>query len=367
MNKLVTFFLGDRLFLSAFILAVISCLLGQFRPSYIDFKVVLSLFGLMLIINGLEDSGFLNKLAAALITRSATTRTLVASITFLSFFSSMLLTNDVAILTMMPIYLNSLKKLPAFKGDLLGAVLIVVAANLGSSFFPFGNPQNLFLFSYFALSAGEFFAWTSSLAIIFLIGLAAVLFFIPSTPLHTTLTVDKPIKNSTVGLLAFLMLLMVLAIFGVLPYIAAVVLVTGCCLVLQPKLLGKVDYRLLLTFVCFFLIIGNVKHWDAFVKVIQPLFRNQKLTYLWSIGLSQIISNVPAAILIAPFSTYHHAILFGVNIGGLGTLIASLANLIGYKLVGFYLPERQKEFFQQFTCLNLILLFIFGTVFYFLV
>ncbi|WP_430605060.1 SLC13 family permease [Enterococcus sp. DIV0840] len=141
-------------------MAIISCYFGTFSLNSIDFKVIFCLFGLMFFVKNIEKLGILNYFAEKMIDFSATSRSLIRNIVLLSFFSSMILTNDVAILTLMPIYLTIIKKFPAMENKIAGAVLLIVAANLGSSFFPFGNPQNLFLFSYFSLSTATFFEWS---------------------------------------------------------------------------------------------------------------------------------------------------------------------------------------------------------------
>ena len=149
MKKVLNYFKNNKLLSFSFLLAIISCLIGRFSIGDIDFKVILTLFGLMLLIQGFEEIGFLRFVAQKLMHYSKDSRQLVQLMIILALIGSMFLTNDVAILTLLPIYLKILQILPQFKGRFLGAVLIIVAANLGSSFFPFGNPQNLYLYDFF--------------------------------------------------------------------------------------------------------------------------------------------------------------------------------------------------------------------------
>lgn len=146
MQRILSFFKEDVLFSLSLLIALISCFFGRFSLESIDYKVIFCLFGLMLWIKNIEKIGILNYLADQLIDVSKTNRSLIRNITFLAFFSSMLLTNDVAILTLMPIYLTMTQTLPKMKNKLTGAILLIIAANLGSSFFPFGNPKIYFYF-----------------------------------------------------------------------------------------------------------------------------------------------------------------------------------------------------------------------------
>lgn len=161
-----------------------------------------------------------------------------------------------------------------------------------------------------------------------------------------------------------LMALMILGIFHVVPFVLSASIVAFVVYFFQKELFRSVDYRLLVTFACFFVIIGNINEQDKLIEMIQPFFQKEQQAFLGSITLSQVISNVPAAILIAPFTTYKKAVLLGVNVGGLGTLIASLANLIGYKLIKQALPQEQKRFQHKFYMVNILYLFIIGSIGY---
>ncbi|MGF1932361.1 SLC13 family permease [Enterococcus casseliflavus] len=364
-KRMLAFFRTDRLFSISLLLALIACFFGTFRWSFIDFKVILSLFGLMLVINGLEEAGLLRAFGQKIVEKSRNLRDLIRAIVLLSFFSSMFLTNDVAILTLLPIYLLLTRKEQQHTSVLLGAVYLIVAANLGSSLFPFGNPQNLFLFSYYQISLPQFMWTTGTFVGLSLLLLLVSIQLIPKTPLEIALQ-EEPFEKKPALLNSGLFVLMILGIFSVLPISIAVLVVAAVVWFSNKRLFAKVDYRLLLTFLCFFLIVGNIQDLSLVTDHIRPYFQETHRAFLGSILLSQGISNVPAAILIAPFTDLETAVLLGVNVGGLGTLIASLANLIGYKLLKQARPKEARMFQKLFFIVNIIFLLLLGSIIYLL-
>ncbi|WP_404589084.1 SLC13 family permease [Enterococcus sp. UD-01] len=347
-------------------MAVLSCFFGTFSLASIDFKVIFCLFGLMLLVKNIEQLGVLTYFAEKLIDLSKTTRSLIRNITLLAFFSSMLLTNDVAILTLMPIYLMITRKLPMLKNKAFGAVILIIAANLGSSFFPVGNPQNLFLFSYYKLSAGAFFRWALPLLLFSLLILSLAFFFVKKETIPTQQTAFPELDKKKLSFLTIIGVFILLSVFNVCSYLIVIPLTTVLLASYQPKTVKQVDYRLLWTFVFFFIAVGNFSQLEWISALIKRLFTTSQGTFFGSIIVSQGISNVPAAILIAPFTTQAQALFWGVNVGGLGTLIASLANLIGFKVYREYYPQRSKSFLAQFTWVNAAFLVVFIGIFYFL-
>lgn len=220
-TRLIGFFKSDLLFTLSLILALVTCLTGRFSWSFIDYKVIFSLFGLMLVINGLEHAGLLHTLGQTILQKSQNLRTLIRSIVLLSFFSSMLLTNDVAILTLLPMYIMLTRGIQERSSVLLGAVYLTAAANMGSSLFPFGNPQNLFLFSYYAIPLPRFLATTATFVGLSLLALLLLIQLLPKKPLK--ITVEPVIfKKKETTVYSGLLLVMILGIFDLLPMPAAV-------------------------------------------------------------------------------------------------------------------------------------------------
>lgn len=362
---MIEYLRNNRLMSISLLLAIISCFVGRFSVEFIDYKVIFSLFGLMLLIQGFEQVGLLRFVAQKLLHYSKNSRQLVQLMILLSLVGSMFLTNDVAILTLLPIYLKLLAVVPKFKGRFLGSVLIIVAANLGSSFFPFGNPQNLFLYDYYHVPLSQFLTWMSFLLFVSLSSLGVLTFLVAKDSLAEIDLSNRPFDRKETRLLTGLMLVMILVVLNVLPYLWVIPGVALVIVFYRRELFKAVDYGLLLTFVCFFIIVGNIGEAQVIKDFLQAL--NGKQIYLAGLGLSQIISNVPAAFLIAPFTTNQQAVILGVNIGGLGTLLASLANLIGYNLFRMYYPDETKKFFGLFSGVNFGLLLFLGTIFYFFI
>lgn len=365
LKKVSHFFTQDLLFTLSLLVTIVSCFFGTPSIYSIDFKVIFCLFGLMLLLQNIEQLGILTYLSEKIIIHSTTTRQLIRNITLLSFASSMFVTNDVAILTFMPIYLTTVKKLN-LPNRSTGAIFLIIAANLGSSFFPFGNPQNLFLFSYFSIPLPTFFRWSIVLLLISLLFLELACLFLPKKKLVDFSVTNQSISKKKTLFLFILGLFILSSIVDFFPYWLVIPSTSLLLFFYNPSSIKKVDYRLLGTFIFFFIAIGDFSKFTPLTNRLRQQFTSSIHTFFGSILLSQLISNVPAAILIAPFTEHVKALFWGVNIGGLGTIIASLANLIGYKIFKNHEPQKTQEFMWRFACINGLLLVGFIGIFYFL-
>jgi len=325
---------------------------GQY-PGYIDLRVLCLLFSLMAVVGGFQSCGAFRWLACRLLKSCGSGRTLGVLLVLLPFFSAMLVTNDVALLVFVPFTLPLLKQIGCEKASVPTLVLQTVAANLGSMATPVGNPQNLFLYAAYELSAGQFFGTVVPPALLSLAALTlAACFLLPRQLPELRLeeeTLQGPKKLAVYG---GLFLLCLLTVFRVTPYGITTVLVAGALLVLDRQLLKSVDYALLLTFVCFFVLSGNLGRVEPVRRFLQSLL--QKNALLTAAGASQIISNVPAAVLLSGFTDQWKALLLGTNIGGLGTPIASLASLITLKLYLRWPGAKAGRFLAVFTAANLL-------------
>lgn len=319
---------------------------------YIDFRVLCLLMCLMAVVAGLKSIGVFNWLTYHLLKRIKSGNLLGATLVMLVFFSSMLVTNDVALIIFVPFTIALLTNLNLKKHLILITVLQTVAANLGSMATPVGNPQNLFLYSVYQLTAGDFFKITFPLtALSFIVLLLTALPVLPKA-----LTCQQPEKeeiNSKSHLLIYIALfvLSLLSVFRVIPYQLTTVITVIVFLISDRNRFKEIDFSLLATFVCFFIISENLGRIDSVNLFLEQLL--EKNTLLTAIGASQVISNVPAAVLLSGFTEKWQDLLAGVNIGGLGTPIASLASLISLK---FYLKTANSEplkFFLVFTLANL--------------
>lgn len=364
----------------AFLLAVISIFFvspSKNYISYIDFRVLALLFCLMAVVRGFSSIGVFTRLGTMLLTHVHSLRMLSALFIFLCFFFSMLITNDVVLITFVPFTILVLSMAEQKKFLIPVIVLETIAANLGSMLTPLGNPQNLYLYTISGLSIGAFVRIMLPYSFVSAILLLIFILFLPKDTVSTataantanstnTVTASntsnviceavKARKNPRILFTAYLILflLCLLTVLHILPYQIMFLLVLTGFLLLDYRVLKDVDYFLLLTFLCFFIFIGNMKQISLVHELISKLLVHHEV--LMGIGASQIISNVPAAILLSGFTDDYSALLIGVNLGGLGTLIASLASLISFKFYTNSNGNDTRRFLGIFTLYNVIFL-----------
>lgn len=313
--------------------------------SYIDYRVLALLFCLMTVMEGFKSTGFFAAVAGKLLEKVKTFRQVYLVLVFLCFFTSMWITNDVALLTFVPFTVLVLRMTGLEQEMIPVIVLQTIAANLGSMTTPVGNPQNLYLYSISGMGIGAFLQIMGPLTLIS----AGLIFLI--CLIHK----DFPIRQGMLGkeivgvrkagenqVLAVLFFISLLSVFRILSWQLLLLIVLVSCIGIkafckEKYLPLKADFGLLLTFVAFFIFIGNMGRICAVREVLSQVLNGREL--LISFLCSQMISNVPAAILLSGFTQEYRGLLQGVNIGGLGTLIASLASLISYK---FFAAESEQ-------------------------
>ncbi len=319
---------------------------------YVDFRVLCLLLCLMAVVAGAQSCGAFQWLTVQILRRGRGGRSLSVVLVLLPFFSAMLVTNDVALLTFVPFTLLLLEHVGCRSAIVPMLVLQTIAANLGSMATPVGNPQNLYLHAFYGLSAGEFFAVTLPLTAVSLVCL--VLAALPVLPGELPVpelgreVLEAPRRLAVYGVLFVLCLL---TVFRILPYDVLTMLVLTTISVLQPKLLKELDLGLLATFVCFFIVSGNLGRVEGVRDFLRTLLESRPM--LTGVLTSQVISNVPAAVLLSGFTDNWRALLAGVNIGGLGTPIASLASVITLKQYLHAPGARAGRFLWVFTWMNL--------------
>lgn len=320
---------------------------------YIDYRVLCLLFCLMAVVAGFKSVGAFEWLTYQLLRRIRNGRVLGVTLVMLPFFSSMLVTNDVALLIFIPFTLALLSQLGFEKSMVPVIVLQTVAANLGSMATPVGNPQNLFLYAAFSLQAGDFFCVVLPLTAVSFVCLAAAA--IPVLPQRLSQKeLEKTEISSVRNLMIYggLFVLCLLTVFRLVSYPVTTVVIVIFLVLLNRNLLKQVDYMLLLTFVCFFIVSENLGQIETVRSFLQGLLRRS--TLLTAVGASQVISNVPAAVLLSGFTDQWRDLLAGVNIGGLGTPIASLASLITLKLYMRWPGARIPAFMGWFAVANAV-------------
>lgn len=320
---------------------------------YIDFRTLCLLFCLMAVVAGLKAVGTFQSLTFQLLRRIHSGRVLGVILVLLPFFSSMFVTNDVALIIFIPFTLMLLEQLGCQGSMIAVTVFQTIAANLGSMATPVGNPQNLYLYSFYNLSIIDFFSVTLPLTAVSLLVLSAA--SVPLLPQKLSKqTLESTGISSIKNLLAYIVLfvLCLLTVFKVVPYLLTTVITVALLLLTDRKLLKEIDYMLLLTFVCFFIVSENLGRIDVVRNFLQRLLQSN--TLLTAIGTSQVISNVPAAVVLSGFTDQWKQMLAGVNIGGLGTPIASLASLITLKFYMRWPGAKVVRFLSFFTVANII-------------
>jgi len=359
------FFKKEFLVIIAALAAGISCLFVP-MTNYIDYintDTIGLLFCLMIAVAGFRECGLLTWLSRKLLGKGEPmSRKTGTVLIFISFFSSMLFTNDVALIAFVPITAALFEKLP---GTMIYVITVqTAAANLGSMLTPFGNPQNLYLYDRYSMSPAEFFGTTLP---VFAVSGALVLLlclFIKNEPLGREQNVGTAIRDKRYLLFYIvLFVLCLLAVFGVLDVIVVFSSVCIVAAIIDMRLFSAVDYGLLAAFAFFFIFVGNMQNIEAVRSLVTQLVEGREM--LASAAVSQIISNVPAAFMLSGFTENARALVLGTNIGGLGTIIASLASLISFRI---YLETNKAspwKYLGVFTLVSFaLLIIIFGFAYF---
>lgn len=355
----------EKVFVVAFFLSIISSFIKAPKLSYINFKVLALLFNLMIVIAALKKLKVMDKAAMKILSKCSNTRMVSMVFIMVTFFSSMLVTNDVALLTFVPLAIFTFKKA---KEDCMKTVIIqTLAANIGSSLTPMGNPQNLFLFTHYNLNGLQFFSVTIPFVGMGLVWILILNKRVLKKGIKVSIrNVHIEDKKRTV-VYAILFLVIIASVFGGANYKYTFLAAILCTLFMNREIIKEVDYFLLFTFICFFVFIGNVSNIEFVQQQLKSFLKLPHMVYFSSIMLSQVVSNVPCAILISNFTTNWREVLLGVNIGGIGTMIASLASLISYKIYANEFPETSKKYSSKFNYYNFFSLLLFCFVIYFMI
>lgn len=329
--------------------------------SYLDYRVLALLFCLMLVVAGLQGIGLFSYLGVRLLGGIKTTRQLCLLLISLCFFSAMFITNDVALITFVPFAIMILTMAGEECLFIPVIVLQTIAANLGSMLTPIGNPQNLYLYSAFALSIGTFLWYMLPLTLLSFALLLVCVRLLKNRPLSVAELPSAPVPQKKALCFYLILFLLCLAcVIRLLPWQAMLAILVCALLLKDRKLFGQVDYFLLLTFVCFFVFIGNMERIPAVSSLLRSFIEGRE--FLLGILFSQCISNVPAAILLSGFTDTVRPLLYGVNVGGLGTLIASLASVISFRCYTGSKGAHAGAYLKTFTIYNVVFLAVLGIV-----
>ncbi len=331
--------------------------------SYFDVKTLVCLFSVLAVVCALKNIRFFYMLAEKIVSVFRNARLAVLALVYITFIGSMLIANDMALLTFLPLGYLVLSSTGKEKYMSFTFIMQNIAANLGGMLTPFGNPQNLYLYTKFNIPTGEF---VSIMALPFVISIALIsvlcLVFVRNEPLKIEgekITVSTP--RTVIYLLLFA--LSIAIVFRGIPYILGLILIPAVLFFMDKKALSDVDYPLLLTFVFFFIFAGNMSRIDSVREIFSYLL--EKSTLIVSALSCQIISNVPSAILLSQFTDNYKELLLGVNIGGAGTLIASLASLITFREYIKHNPGKAGKYILEFSAFNFSFLIILCIASYF--
>ena len=333
--------------------------------SYFDFKTLTCLFCVLAVVCALKNVKFFTILARKIVDCTGNLRVATLALVYITFIGSMLIANDMALLTFLPLGYFVLKSTEKTKYMAFVFIMQNIAANLGGMLTPFGNPQNLYLYTKFNIPTGEFvqIMLIPFVAAILLITLCCL--FLPREALSINEPCPYRLQPKRTALYLVLFALSIVIVFRVIPYWIGLIVVPLVLLFADKKALQAVDYPLLLTFVCFFIFSGNMARIPAVSSLFSALLA--KNTLLVSAFSCQVISNVPSAILLSQFTADYPALLLGVNIGGAGTLIASLASLITFREYTSHNPGKAGGYIALFSAFNFGFLILLLTLCSFLV
>lgn len=351
----------DRILQVTVVLTIVSLFFARPRIQDINFHTLFSILAMLTIIQIFSYLHVLDVLAYKLTTSARTTRRLTAIFTFLAVIAAMFLTNDITVLTLIPLYLTIAHKhnLP----EILPVTLIGMGANIGAAFTPWGNPHNIFIVNTYSVSPTKFFSWSIPLLIASVILITCLLFGLRNTPIPSVPLQKVQISWRPTILTIFVAIFFFFAIFNVIPAYVPAIIAIVIALFLNPKILLHVDYALLLTFTCFFIFISDIQQIPLIVGIFQRTMFSKDSVYLTSIISSQFISNVPSTILIGKFTKFAESLFLGSNIGGFGSIVGSMANMLVFKSFAENGTVSKSRFFWVFSALQffgLVVLGIFG-------
>ena len=359
MTKVIDFVKKNVVMEIAFLAAVITMF---FVPpdkeylGYFDFKTLSCLFCVLAVVCALKHIRFFYILARKIVESFRNIKYCVLSLVYITFIGSMLIANDMALLTFLPLGYFILDATKQQKYMAFTFIMQNIAANLGGMLTPFGNPQNLYLYTKFNIPNSEF---VSIMLPPFIISVVIItvccLVFVKSEKLSLE---DSPVRldMKRAGVYLALFILSIAIVFRTIPYVIGLVVIPAVLLIMDRKALKEVDYPLLLTFVFFFVFAGNMARIDAVRELFSFLLNKSVL--LFSVLSCQFISNVPSAILLSQFTDNYPELLLGVNIGGVGTLISSLASLITFREYHKHNPKKTMYYVGMFSLFNFAFLIL---------
>lgn len=369
MRQFINYFLKDKVFIIAFFFAILSCFFIPPSLEYIDyinFKVLIIMFTLMIAVAGLYEANVFSFIAIKLVSKFYSIKWIGLVIVLSTFFLGMWITNDAVLLTLVPFTLYVTKQTNQERYSLLIVIMQTIAANLGSALTPMGDPQNIYLYAFYDIGFSTFLGTMAPITITgFILLVVTTLVLIPNVPCHP-ITVTPKIGSKKVIIYLLIFINALLTVLRVIPEWYALIITLVLTIPFSIHLLKKVDYTLLLTFFSFFIFTGNMGQMTVIKSFVSTLLNSDLSVYFTGLITSQFISNVPASVLLSTFTDaqFWKPLLQSVNVGAMGTLLASLASLITFKFVIKDFPNQGKTYIKTYTLLCVIyVIIITGVVF----
>ena len=358
-SKLLVFMKKNIVMFIALLAAIITSFFVPIDKEYFDyfdFKTLTCLFCVLAVVCALKNIRFFYALAHKIVELFKNSKMAILALVYITFIGSMLIANDMALLTFLPLGYIVLHATGKEKYMAFTFIMQNIAANLGGMLTPFGNPQNLYLYSKFNIPTLEFMSIMALpfILAILLITICCLVFVKKEDLIVPEEKIVLPKTRTIIYLLLFI--LSIVIVFRIIPYWIGLIVIPIVLLFMDKNALKKVDYPLLLTFVFFFIFSGNMSRIDGVRNLFSKLL--EKNTLLFSVLSCQVISNVPSAILLSQFTMNYKALLIGVNIGGVGTLISSLASLITFREYVHHYHHKTKSYIGLFSLFNFAFLII---------
>lgn len=363
MQKIFKYLFKDKVFMIAFIVAIISMF---FIPpnkeyfGYINYKVLIIMFTIMIAVGGLYETHFFDFVATKLVLHFKSIKFIALVIVMTTFFLAMLLTNDAVLLTLVPFTIFVTKHTHTEKHALTIVMLQTIAANMGSALTPMGDPQNIYLYAFYDIPFRTFLSVTFPITVMgFILIVSSTLLLIPS--IHCELNLKAPVvEKNHLFVYTFILVNALLGVLRIVPIEITLIITLLLTAVFGRHLIKRVDFLLLLTFTSFFIFTGNLSQMTWIKESIEGLLNSRLSVFFSGLFVSQVISNVPAAVLLSTFTSkdYWQALLQGVNIGAMGTIIASLASLITFKYVVREFPGSMKKYLIKYSIISVIFIVI---------
>ena len=364
MNYFFHLFKSNTDLIVSFFLATISCFIPKTDPVHtvlsINYEILFLLMCLMIVVAGFRKIGVLDGIYKGCFRFVDNTRSLSRIFIFINFFISMLITNDVSLIVFVPVAIRAFTCIN--RVDLIIPVvsLQTIAANMGSMLTPVGNPQNLYIYSYFNYQFTDFIYITFPVFAVCFVLLYIATHFIDKSSLiiDTSEKIVIPKKKASVFFVLFI--ICILCVLRVIDIYMLCLILFPVCFISDRKLFKKADYKLLLLFVFLFILVGNLSKYDLVSSLAYEFVTEYE--YFVSLCLSQIVSNVPATVMLSSFTSDPDPLLIGVNVGGLGTIIASMASLISFKYYVKIDGAKPLYYLKKFTKYNLRFLIVLVTL-----